>query len=123
MWVCRCRILFAHLSAWSTRIDLLCMRRCVILNLLCLLPARDYPPELLVLLSAFCCLPPPACFRPCLPCPHMLPTASHPSCPPCAQMNAMLRHKNMFVRGVALLYLRNVGEPQQLMNWFGIMFQ
>ena len=32
-------------------------------------------------------------------------------------MNAMLRHKNMFVRGVALLYLRNVGEPQQLMNW------
>jgi pre-mRNA-splicing factor 38B len=33
------------------------------------------------------------------------------------QMNIMLRHKNVYVRGVALLYLRNIGEPSQLMGW------
>lgn len=33
------------------------------------------------------------------------------------QLNFMLRHKNVMIRCVALLYLRCVGEPKQLFDW------
>lgn len=33
------------------------------------------------------------------------------------QMRFMLRHKSVYVRGVAMLYLRNIGESGALMNW------